>query len=78
MNGTMSIKLPSGWGKVLAVALPIVLTALVAFATLKNDVQHLEAQVGTKADAAVVEQQYENIMHMLDQMSADIRELRQP
>jgi hypothetical protein len=66
MNG----KLNGVWPKILLAVLPLLVIGLVAFGALKSDVRHTAAELEDKADAVVVETQYEVLTNTLERMEA--------
>ncbi len=65
------------WAKVMVVVVPLAIAGLIAFGQIRSDVQHVEDQLDTKANAETVEVQYDAIIQRLDDLKADIERLRE-
>ena len=55
----------NGWAKALALFLPLLVAGLIAFGSLKSDVQHAEAAIYNAATQKTVDVQYEAILREL-------------
>lgn len=64
------------WGRLLIVLLPMALAGLVAMASLRSDVQHVQQDLQTKANRETVEAQNRAVLQGLEDLRADIRDLR--
>lgn len=64
---------PNGtWWKIVTAILPLLGGAIFAFATLKAEVGHLTEEMGTKANAAVVQANQEAILRELNGIEAKL------
>lgn len=64
------------WWKIVISLLPLVVAAVFAFATLREDVTGLSAQVTTKADAAVVQANQDAILRELNIIEDQLKQLQ--
>lgn len=64
------------WVRTLLIAIPIAVTAILAFGAIKSDVTNLQIAVSHKADAAVVQTQYDAILRELQGIHQEIRDVQ--
>ena len=65
------------WAKVAVVVVPLAIAGLIAFGQLRSDVQHVEEQLDTKANAETMAVQYDAIIQRLDDIKAEVERLRE-
>jgi len=66
----------SFWSRLVLAILPLAVLGFVAVIALRSDVHHIEEELSTKANRETVEAQNRAILQTLEDIRADIRDLR--
>lgn len=66
----------NGWLKIIAVLIPMTVGAILGWGSLKSDVRHLGREIERKAERAVVDQQYGEILRRLDRIERQLEARR--
>jgi hypothetical protein len=64
------------WARLLIALIPLGLAGLIAMASLRSDMRHVEETLQTKANRETVEAQNRAVLQTLEDIRADLRELR--
>lgn len=64
------------WGRILIALIPLCILGVLALASMRSDVRHLQGALDTKANRETVEAQNREVLRSLEALRQDIQDLR--